>query len=373
MPKPLIDIKNTQLYRTLLRLGEADVLFWIMPPLMLLLVAGTIAQRWIGLHAAHQMFFSSFIVWWGPLPLPGGFTLMAILSFCLGLKFLLKSEWSLQKSGIILTHLSVLVLLFGGLLTAITARESFMIIPEGQETPFIYDYNARSLVVYENGAQRLQLDFAKIEDWQTKTRTLPFDLKVVDSCQNCAIEKPETPPDNARSMARFMVLSAKKSELEPEANLSGATLDLSGIAPDIDGRYIVFDGMPKAIEFIKDGRSYALIFGKNQTELPFSIALVDFQKQLYGGTDTAKSYASDLVIKDKGGEWPVRIEMNKPLRYRGYTFFQSNFEETPEYETTILAVVENEGWLFPYVGTFGLALGLLLHMGLSLRTGRSSS
>lgn len=354
----------------MLRLSHADSVFWLLPPLMVLLTIGTVAQRWMGLHAAHQMFFSSFIVWWGPLPLPGGFTLLALLSFFLVLKFLLKSEWHFEKSGIIITHLSVLVLLVGGLLTAITARESFMIIPEGQETPFIYDYNARSLVVYENGQPLAQLDFARIAQWDN--HPLPFGLEILDSCQNCAIAEPKTAQENARGMARFMELSEKKSEMEPEANLSGATLVLSNIAPEIDGRYIIFDGMPKAIEFSKDGRPYALIFGKNQTQLPFSVKLIDFQKQTYGGTETAKSYASDIVIKDGALDWPVRIEMNVPLRYRGYTFFQSSFEQGPDFETTILAVVENKGWLFPYIGTFGLALGLLLHIFIALRAGKRS-
>lgn len=355
--------------RLLRRLSSADVIFWLLPPLMALLIAGTLAQRWMGLYAADKMFFSSFIIWLGPIPLPGGFTLMGVLCLCLLLKFIYKSAWTWQKSGIVLTHLSVLVLLIGGLLTTIFAKESFMIIAEGEETPFIYDYNARSLVVYENQKQIAQLDFAKVRDWGEAA--LPFALTVQQSCENCGIVEPEAPadnpPKNTRGMARFMKLVDKAPEMEPEANLSGATITLSEISPEHDGVYIIFDGMPKPIEFNKNGREYAMIFGKNQTRLGFSLKLLDFQKDLYGGTDKAKSYASELVIKDGDLEWPVRIEMNKPLRYRGYTFFQSSFEETPEMQTTILAVVENKGRLFPYLGTFGLALGLMLHIAIVLR------
>ena len=39
------------------------------------LTAGTLAQKWLGLYAAQKIFFASFIIWVGPIPLPGGYTL----------------------------------------------------------------------------------------------------------------------------------------------------------------------------------------------------------------------------------------------------------------------------------------------------------
>jgi hypothetical protein len=113
-----------------------------------------------------------------------------------------------------------------------------------------------------------------------------------------------------------------------------------------------------------------IVFGKNQYELPFSLKLDDFKKDLYNGTDKARNYSSDVTLRDGKLSWPARIEMNKPLRYRGYTFFQSSFEESPNGEqATILAVVENKGRLMPYIGTGVLGLGLLLHLMLAV-TGR---
>ncbi len=83
------------LKHTLLRLADADIAFWLMPPLMALLIIGTLAQRWMGLWPAMDMFFSSFIILAGPqffkVPLPGAYILLGILSLNLTLKFLLKS------------------------------------------------------------------------------------------------------------------------------------------------------------------------------------------------------------------------------------------------------------------------------------------
>ena len=156
-----------------------------------------------------------------------------------------------------------------------------------------------------------------------------------------------------------MTVSDKSLEAEPERNLSGIEFEITGT--DDDGHYIAFDGMPKPITVPKDGQTYTLIFGKAQNILDFSITLEDFVKQDYGGTNIAKSYHSDIILHDGNVNWPVRIEMNEPLRYKGYTFFQSSFEETPDKDATILAVVENKGWIFPYIGSALIGFGLLLH------------
>ena len=349
------------------RLAEADMVFWLMPPIMLILIAGTLAQRWMGLWPAIDVFFSTFIIWASPfsipIPLPGTLTLLGILSLNLTLKFLLKSEWSWKKSGIILSHLGAIILLLGGLLTAATAREFFMLIPEGAQTPFIYSYSARELAIYEDGEPIAKLPYENIEDWDTSA--LPFKIDIRRHCINCNILKREESQgydENAvyQLMARFMAFENKQPEPQPEINLTGIEFKLGGT--DQDGIYIAFDGMPKPIEISMNDREFTLIFGKAQKRLPFNIALNDFSKQVYGGTETARSYHSDIVVKDGGLEWPTRIEMNKPLRYKGYTFFQSSFEQTPDSEATILAVVENKGRLFPYIGTFVIGMGLLLHL-----------
>lgn len=370
-----MNISADNLKKTLHRLAEADMVFFIMPALMILLVIGTVAQSWIGLYAAHQNFFASFIAWLGPVPIPGGYTLLGILSFNLALKFLLKSNWNWQKSGINLSHLGALVLLIGGLATAISARESYMVIPEGTSTPYIYSYNSRELVIYKNDLETITIPFEELET--TTIKNLPFEISVIETYENSEINKREEtanydPEKSYQSMAKFMALSNKKTEKEPEENIAGLTFEIapSDTSENFDtlqtGLYIAFDGMPKPIEIKYKNDTYRIIFGKAQTLLPFSIALQDFVKESYSGIDMAKNYHSDVIVQDNTLEWPVRIEMNSPLRYRGYTFFQSSFEQTPETEITILAVVENKGWLLPYIGTLIIGAGLILHLLLTL-------
>ena len=344
------------------RLAEADMVFWVMPALMTLLIAGTLAQRWMGLWPAIDLFFGTFILWLGPLPLPGAYILLGILSINLTLKFTLKSDWKWRKSGIILSHLGALIILFGSLLTAITAKETFMVIAEGQSAQYTYSYSERYLLLYEGQNLVLKAAHNDVKNWDLSS--LPFDINVTQSCKNCEIFKRQeeeiTPKDaNYQSMARFMAFRDKAKDDQPELNMPGIEFKLSGT--EQDGTYVAFDGMPKPIEITMGERAFTIVFGKEQTLLPFSIELVDFVKDQYNGIDMARGYHSDVIIHDNGQAWPMRIEMNKPLRYRGLTFFQSSFEQTPDAELTVLSVVKNRGRLFPYIGTAIIGVGLLLH------------
>ena len=349
--------------KTATRLAEADMVFWLMPLLILLLIAGTVTQRWIGLYEAHQTFFASFIIWLGPIPLPGGYIILGLLAANLTAKFLLKSEWSIKKSGIILAHMGTLILLIGGLITSIMAEERYLVLPEGGETPFIYHYTKRNLMIFDDEREIMRMPYSQIKDWNTGD--LPFAINIKFICDNCEILKREETPDFDETktyggMAQFMALKSKPSEKEPEANLTGFEFTISG--SDQDGHYLAFDGMPKPIEIKANDKDYALIFGKDQSALPFSVKLIDFVKDEYEATSMARGYHSDIIIKDGETEWETRIEMNKPLRYKGYTLFQSSYDQSQNGEISIFSVVKNSGWLFPYVGTIVLGIGLLVHI-----------
>lgn len=350
------------------RLSSPAVVFYTLPALMALLLAGTVAQRSLGLYEAHQTFFASFLFWAGPVPLPGGYTLLGAITLSLLVKFLFKSRWEWRQSGIILAHLGVLVLLAGGLITAVSAREGFIVLPEGGKAAHVLDYYQRKLVLLQNDNVIAGVPFQDIESGETlRFDSLPFQIQVHDVCRNCGIiarEEAQQDSDGAlRSMARFMALEAKKPEKEDEANLYGASLEIQGSDNEEEnGAYIVFEGMPQAITLTHGGQSYDLLFGKAQRALPFALELRSFEKTMYPGTNKARSYQSDILIQDGDLSWPVRISMNRPLRYKGYTFFQSSFIGPEGAESSVLNVVWNRGWLFPYIGTLIIAAGLLLHI-----------
>lgn len=364
-------------------LTQPAIVYYSLPALMILLTAGTLAQAELGLYAAHQKYFGSFIVWAGPheylqFPLPGGYLLIGLLSLNLLLKFIFYSEWSWRKSGIILAHLGALTLLIGGLLTALLAREGYMVIEEGRASPFVYDYHKRELAVFRDQQPLTAFDFDALTPGQTvRDNAIPFSLTILNSCRNCEIlKRAETEQDfvdmDVRALAQFMALERKDEEKENEANLGGVTFNLTGVAADVDGSYIAFEAMPRPITFETGGHSYTILFGKAQRRLPFSLELHDFKKEDYPGGMMSRAYSSEVSVVDDGARWKALIEMNKPLRYKGYTFYQSSFDQSGALERTILSVVENKGRVFPYIGTVIIALGLILHLLLSLRKDKSA-
>jgi len=345
-------------------------MFYILPLLMLVVVAGTVAQRYVGLYVAEQSIFAAPLIWiYGLVPLPGGWLLLAVLTFSLTLKFLLKSEWSLARTGIILTHGGALLLLVGGLVTSLTSQEGYITIPEGGTVQSLRDYHTREVMLVRDG-NILSTIPAKILAPRVRLSlgNLPFSIEVISVCNNCQILRRAQEDPRFKGMARGMKIEDQPLMKEDEANVGGMTFRLKGTEAD-DGTHILFEDGPTT-KFAAGGQEYELVYSKQQRPLPFSLRLVDFVKETYPGTDTAKAYYSDVVVKDGELEWPARIEMNQPLRYKGYTFYQSSFADLGDSEASVLAVAENNGRIFPYIATAIMGLGLLLHLFQTVRQRR---
>jgi cytochrome c-type biogenesis protein CcsB len=97
--------------------------------------------------------------------------------------------------------------------------------------------------------------------------------------------------------------------------------------------------------------------------LPFAVRLDAFEVGYYEGTRRPAQYRSQVVVRDGGRETKALIEMNRPLRYGGYTFFQSSYQETPQRDLTVLSVSRDPGEPIVFLGYYGLVLGMLVVLG----------
>ena len=359
MKKPQNPVQKIRPYVAFL--ARPAILFYTLPWLMVLLIIGTIAQKDIGIYAAHELYFSSWILWLGFIPLPGGYPTLAAISLCLLAKFLFFSPWHAKKAGIYITHFGILVLMIGGLLTAMTQREGFIMLREGMEASQISDYHTRALIIQRDGQDWQTIPFTDIASQQPFPVSLPFDIEVLETCQNCKPNMTEN-PDGRKGFAQKVELLPIENEKENEANLSGFTFSVSNVPDDQSGVYIAVEEIPIYPSITKDGVEYSFIMGRSVSELPFSIALNNFEKEYHPGTNMAKSYVSEVTITDNGVEWDSTIQMNQPLRYKGYTFYQSSFAIRPDGEFSILSVVQNKGRVFPYIASAIIFIGLLLHL-----------
>ncbi|MBK6895087.1 MAG: cytochrome c biogenesis protein ResB [Alphaproteobacteria bacterium] len=334
----------------------------VLPVVMIYLVAGTVAQKYIGLYAATRMFFSSPILWLGPLPLPGFPVFLAIITVNLTLKLIYKSPWTKEKSGIVVTHLGALLLLLGGLFTSLFSAEAYLDLLPGEEKSIVSDYHDREFVFLNAKGQALRsfpangLDVGKT----LRISDPPLVIKILESCGNCSIVAREDTSGDFKGMAANMSLKPAPLKMQDEENLTGATFSIQGSSDD--GNYLVLDEVPKLPEIRVDKEIFRFALRKTQRPLPFTVKLLEFRRDLHPGTEMARAYESRVEIIDGPSRWETVISMNQPLRYKGYTFFQSSFVQTPAGEMSVLAVVHNVGRIFPYLSGILMCLGLILHL-----------
>ncbi len=97
-------------------------------------------------------------------------------------------------------------------------------------------------------------------------------------------------------------------------------------------------------------------------ELPFSVKLEDFVLDTYPGTMRPSGFASQIVVTDldTGKSFPSRIYMNSPLHHRGWSLFQSSYQQQEGREATVLSVSKDPGQLVVFAGYATLVLGMIL-------------
>ena len=114
-------------------------------------------------------------------------------------------------------------------------------------------------------------------------------------------------------------------------------------------------------KFTLDGFNFRLSYGAKQLELPFSIKLRDFQLDRFPGSNSPKSFASEITVLDGDENYDYRIFMNNILDHKGYRFFQSSYNITEAYEETHLSVNHDSvGTWITYIGYGLLFLGMII-------------
>ncbi len=336
--------------RTTRFLASTDIFVITLLWLIVLLIVGTVAQKYIGLHEAQARYFGSWIAWFGPVPVPGGRTTMTIVFVNLLAKLLFASSLHWRRSGVLIAHLGALLLLLGGFITAYRSVEGTMVIPEGEQSSYFQEYHALEIAITDTSHAEFDQVTAYAGGDIAKDAVLELDNFTGEITVEALYANCEHTPSGE--------LQERPKEVEQHLNTAGAQLRISGAGEGIDGVYFVLEYAPRVLVVDED---FQISLRKQRHRLPFTIALDDFEMSLHPGTGMARDYRSHVLVHQGETSRRATIWMNHPLREGGYTFYQSSYLQGPQ-QGTILAVVRNAGRLFPYISSGVICVGLLIHL-----------
>ena len=126
--------------------------------------------------------------------------------------------------------------------------------------------------------------------------------------------------------------------------------------------------IPVPNTFAYNGLNYQLEYGSIRRPIPYEITCRDFQLDMYPGSESPSSFASEISLKDEVNKKYLnkRIFMNHVMDYEGYRFFQSSYTldnpKTPENEEGTVLSVNYDKWgtNITYIGYLLMAIGMIL-------------
>ncbi len=282
-----------------------------------------------------------------------------------------------RKAGIVLLHTGVVILMLSELTTSLLAKEAQMSIFEGQKINYVEDTRSVELAIID-GSDAKTDDVYVVPESRLKQSGvlkidgLPFDIvtdekRYMKNATLAPARGGQANPATQGAGTRWL------AEDRPEASGvdTSGRVDLPAVYVQLKDRATGADlgtwmtairlTMEKGAQTLRaGGKDYKISLRFHRTYKPYSLYLYNFRFDRYSGTDTPKDYSSFVKLDDaeRGVVRDVRIWMNNPLRYRGDTLYQSSFDAETE-KGTVLQVVENRGWMAPYVGCMIVAVGLL--------------
>jgi hypothetical protein len=360
--------------------------------LIVLTFFGTLHQTFYGLHDSLGIYFSSwflfvpakyvaeigpessmalkalavFVKGLGYVPFPGGMLTMTLLFFNLVVSLFIHFVIGWRMAGLIMSHVGLLMLLGGGFLNRLTGKEGYVYLFENEGTNLMTAYTEWELSVWSEEGMPREVTAMPTHGWKAGHRFVFDDIGLEGTVETYLFHadaflrgrEVANPPE---SVSKIIALEVKKAEMEPERHIPGGIFNLSWKG---ENRRVLLYGMDeKPTEWnVGDDRIF-LMLRRLRTELPLFIHLDDFKRETWPGSNTAKAFSSAVEVtlgNDMSRE--VVIEMNRPFRHLGYTFFQASFSSDESgLEASKFAVTQSFGRLLPYIATGVVFVGLLWH------------
>jgi hypothetical protein len=343
---------------------------------MILVFAATLDQVNLGIWAVQEKYFRSFFVMWrvGEIPVPvfpGGYFVGGLLLINLIAAHVERFKFTARKSGIFLTHLGLILLLIGELLSGLWQQDFQMKISEGETKNFAESPRLNELAITDTTDAAFD-DVVAIPEALVargdpiQHPKLPFKVVVKAYFPNSllAMRSAESGPSLATTgIGQRVAAAPQPPTYKPdEQNVPAAFIELVGTDSSI-GTWLVrvptLETPFPPQTFSYAGHEWKIGLRPLRTYKPFALTLLKFSHDVYPGTDIPKNFSSRLHLAnaENHDDREVLIYMNNPLRYSGLTFYQAGYDGE---HTTVLQVVRNPSWQLPYFACALMSLGLVI-------------
>mgnify|MGYP001573545150 CR=1 FL=1 len=340
--------------------------------LFILTYWGTIAQVHQGLYIAQERFFESFFfLVLGFIPFPGAQLVMWVLFVNLACVALTRLIYKWRNTGIIIIHFGLMLFLISGYIVLHGSQESSLTLYEGQSSNVSRAYHDWEIAVWEAGKDENSLRYTRkvtaIDAGGLRTAQdinfsqLGFQLTVKNFYRNCLAYAGPVDARKILNTSGIQRLQQADLEKEPEKNIPGGIFT---IQPKEGKKFdlLLYGNEDVPFSFKAGGKNYAIMLRQARYPLPFQLKLIDFMMEQYPGTDTPRSFKSQVAINTNNAWREKLISMNNPLRDKEFTLYQSSYQiDKMGNEASTLAVVKNRGRILPYAATFVTFAGLVIH------------
>lgn len=164
----------------------------------------------------------------------------------------------------------------------------------------------------------------------------------------------------------YLEKSEIKQTYEPLPNNSAASQAIPAIQLEVSNgseSRTLWLPQEQLTHFELDGKHYHAVYSLESKPLGFQLQLKDFMIDTDPGTDRPAAFRSSVILKDaaKGIEREHLIQMNEPLKHRGYKVYQSAYHlESGQPDISIFSVAKDPGNPLKYLGATILVGGILM-------------
>jgi hypothetical protein len=349
--------------------------------LMVLVVACTLAQVRLGTLGAVNLYMRSWFYWMElgsvRVPIfPAGATVGLVLLVNLVAAQVKRLQFTWDKAGLWIVHAGLILLFVGEFVSGGYQVDAQLAFEEGQTANFVEVSREVELAVVDATDPAFDDVYGVPERTLARGGTVavpgtPLALRVKEFHRNSRIVRPMPGADAGVTQgvgAGLAIQPLAPVSADDQRDLSTAVVEIVAGGASL-GTWLASNAIEQPQTFEAGGRTFSLSLRPRREYLPYALTLKDFKHDVYPGTQIPKNFSSlvQLTHPAKGEDREVLIFMNQPLRYEGKAFYQASFGKNDT--LSILQVVENPGWLIPYISTVLVTVGLLVHFAISLRRG----